>query len=282
MNSGEGFVEDKADLHLHTTYSDGAYSPAEVIQRAKSAGLRIISITDHDSIGGLDEAIAVGKKNNIEVVAGIELSASFNGTEVHILGYFVDYHNSELLESLAGFQQERLKRAKRIVGKLNDMNIPLSIDSVMERVSGDSVGRPHIADALVSEGHADSYREAFHKYIGDGRPAYEHKWNFTPEDTVRLISQSGGLSFLAHPGRSTNEELIFRMIRSGLDGIEVIHPSHSPDLVYYYRGIVNEYCLLECGGSDFHGGDHGDDSTVGHYTIPVSTVEVMRRRLFSN
>jgi len=275
-------VDGKADLHVHTIFSDGALSPTEIITRAKNAGLNIISITDHDSIGGLDEAIAVGRDSGLEVIPGIELSASLDGREVHILGYFVNHFNQELVDSLAGFQDERMNRAKRIVGKLNKMNIPIHIDSVMEHVTGDSVGRPHIASALVTEGHATTYQQAFMKYIGDGRPAYERKWNYSPEETIRLINKAGGLSFLAHPGRSMNEDLLFRLIKAGLDGIEVIHPSHPPEIVYYYRGIVNEYCLLESGGSDFHGGEKGDDETLGKFAIPALTVEIMRRRLISN
>ncbi len=273
---------EKADLHIHTIYSDGVLAPAELVAKAKDAGLSIISITDHDSIGGIEEAIAAGKEKDVEVISGIELSASLNGTEIHILGYFVDHTDKNLTDSLSGFQVERMNRAKRIVGKLNKMNVPIDIDSVMEHVTGDSVGRPHIANALVTDGHAASYEQAFMKYIGDGRPAYERKWNFSPEETIRLINKAGGLSFLAHPGRSMNEDLLFRLIKAGLDGIEVIHPSHSPELVYYYRGIVNEYCLLESGGSDYHGGEKSDDQTLGRFGISASTVDIMRRRLTSN
>jgi predicted metal-dependent phosphoesterase TrpH len=275
-------VDGKADLHIHTIYSDGALAPAGLIARAKKVGLSIISITDHDTIGGIDEAIAAGKENDIEVIAGIELSASMNGAEVHILGYFVNHTNKELIYSLSGFQDERMNRAKRIVGKLNKMNVPINIDSVLEHVTGDSVGRPHIANALVTDGHASSYEQAFMKYIGDGRPAYERKWNYSPEETIRLIGKSGGLSFLAHPGRSMNENLLFRLIKAGLDGIEVIHPSHPPELVYYYRGIVNEYCLLESGGSDYHGNEKDDGQVFGRFGIPASTVDIMRHRLISN
>lgn len=273
---------EKADLHIHTIYSDGVLAPTELVAKAKDAGLSIISITDHDSIGGIEEAIVAGKEKGVEVITGIELSSSLNGTEIHILGYFVDHTNKNLTDSLSGFQWERMNRAKRIVGKLNKMNVPIDIDSVMEHVTGDSVGRPHIANALVTEGHAASYEQAFMKYIGDGRPAYERKWNFSPEETIRLINKAGGLSFLAHPGRSMNEDLLFRLIKAGLDGIEVIHPSHSPELVYYYRGIVNEYCLLESGGSDYHGGEKSDDQTLGRFVISASTVDIMRRRLISN
>lgn len=274
-------MDRKADLHIHSTFSDGALPPADVVRRARNAGLDVVSLTDHDSVGGVPEAIEAGKEVDVEVIAGVELSAAYDTTEIHILGYFVDHTSKQLLECLAAFREERLKRAERIVGKLNRMNIPLSMESVLASTTGDSVGRPHIATALVNEGHARSYQHAFNKFIGDGRPAYEQKTSFSPEETVRLIAEAGGLSFLAHPGRSTSEEVLFNLINAGLDGIEVVHPSHSPDLVRYYRGIVSEYCLLESGGSDFHGGQKNDDQVLGQIGIPGSTVDVMRRRLFS-
>ena len=270
----------RADLHIHSQFSDGVLSPIEIVRRAKQSDLDIISITDHDSVGGINAAIEAGRDIGIEVIAGIELSAIHHGTEVHILGYFVDYKNKELVDSLAGFRNERLKRAERIVGKLNNLKIPITIESVMDHVTGDSVGRPHIANTLVKGGHADSYHQAFDEYIGNGRPAYEEKWNFSPAETIRLISEAGGLSFLAHPGKSTSEEMIIQLINAGLDGIEVIHPCHTPDLVYYYKGIVDEYCLLESGGSDFHGGERGDTDAFGNYSVPVSVVDLMRKRLF--
>jgi len=228
-------VEGKADLHTHTTHSDGALSPYELITKAKNAGLSIISITDHDSVSALEDAVVFGKQSGVEIIAGMELSTSFNDQEIHILGYFVDYHSKTLLDALAVFRARRRKRAERIVDKLNRMNIPLKLESVLANVTGDSIGRPHIANALVSGGHAESYHQAFSKYIGDGKPAYEKKEEYSIEDTVRLIAEAGGLSFLAHPGRSMNETLLFQLIKAGLDGIEVIHPSHSPDLVRYYR-----------------------------------------------
>lgn len=271
-----------ADLHMHTTYSDGALSPYELVKKAKSSCLSIISITDHDSVNGLEEAQGIAKEFEIEVVPGMELSATLNGEEVHILGYFMDFHNTALLDFLTLSREERLKRAERIVDKLNQMNIPLTMESVLANATGDSVGRPHIANALVNEGHAQSYHQAFRKYIGNGRPAFEKKAECSPQEIVRIISQAGGLSFLAHPGHSVSDELLFETIKAGVDGIEVIHPSHSPDLVQYYRGIVNEYCLLESGGSDFHGGQKGDDHLLGSIGIPVSTVDIMRRRLFAN
>ena len=275
-------MDGKADLHTHTTYSDGSLSPYELIKKAKSVGINVISITDHDSVSGIDEAVEIGKEFGVEVVAGMELSASYKNTEIHILGYFMDYHNKVLQDALAVFREKRRRRAERIVDKLNRMNIPLTIESVLASATGDSIGRPHIANALVSEGHAQSYYQAFNKYLGDGRPAFEKKPECSPEETVELISQAGGLSFLAHPGRTVSEELLFKLISAGLDGIEVVHPSHTNEHIQYYRGIVNEYCLLESGGSDFHGGLKNDEHLFGRVSIPVGTVDVMRRRLFPN
>ncbi|MBI4547442.1 MAG: PHP domain-containing protein [Ignavibacteriae bacterium] len=275
-------MDAKADLHTHTIYSDGALSPYELITKAKSVGLETISITDHDSVSGLDEADDTGKKLNVEVVPGVELSASFDGEEVHILGYFIDYRSQSLLSALDVFRKERIQRAERIVDKLNQINIPLKLESVFATSKGNSIGRPHIATALVNEGHAESYYDAFNKYIGDGRPAYERKMAFSVEETLQLITGSGGLSFLAHPGRLVSEKMLFQIIKAGLDGIEVVHPSHSPDLIRYYRGIVNEYSLLESGGSDFHGGLKNDEGVLGQFGISVSAVETIRRRLIAN
>jgi hypothetical protein len=195
----------RADLHLHTTYSDGARSPKEIVQRAHAAGLSVISITDHDNVGALDEAIEVGKSLGIEVVAGVELSVALNEKDIHLLAYFFDHTNQKLLDYLSFFRYERLKRAERIVQKLNDINIPLKLDAVLDQAGIGSVGRPHIASALMEEGLTDTYHEAFLRYIGAGAPAYEKKYQLSPLEATQLITQSGGLSFLAHPGKYTTD-----------------------------------------------------------------------------
>ncbi len=271
-----------ADLHTHTTHSDGHLSPLELLRKAKAAGISILGIADHDSVGALDEAMEISRVIGIEIVPGMELSASSPDGEIHVLGYFMDYHSPELNEALSIFRQKRLDRVERIVGKLNRMKIPLTVESVLAEATGEAVGRPHIASALVNNGHAANYHQAFSKYIGEGRPAFEKKAEFSPEDTIRLIADAGGLSFLAHPGRSVDESLLHHLIKSGLDGIEVYHPSHSPELVQYYKGIVNEYFLLESGGSDYHGGMKNDDNLLGRVGVPAMAVEMMRRRLFPN
>ncbi len=270
-----------ADLHMHTTCSDGALSPCELLQRINNVGIGTISITDHDSVEAVDEAIALGKELGIEVIPGVELSSDIGERDIHILGYFIDYRDLQLLEYLSLFRRERLKRAERIVAKLNHMNVPLTLEAVLDKAGAGSVGRPHIAYALMEGGFTESYEGAFVKYIGVGRPAYEQKIHFAPEDSIALIASVGGLSSLAHPGKYTSDADINRLIKHGLDGIEVVHPSYSPERTKHYHLIAGEYFLLESGGSDFHGGMKDDDHLIGAYTIPLELVESMKRRLFS-
>lgn len=276
----ENWTDQKADLHTHTTYSDGFLSPSELIQKARALGLEILGITDHDSVNGIEDSIEIGKELGVEIVPGVELSSAVDDREIHIVGYFVDYENKDLLEHLTFSRGERLKRAERIVEKLNSINVPLKLDVVLEKAGSAAVGRPHIANALLDEGLTASYVEAFSKYIGYGGPAYEKKHSLSPEDTIALIASSGGLSFLAHPGKYTTDVVLHRLIKSGLDGIEVIHPSHTPEKVQHYHSIVSQYFLLESGGSDFHGGKRNDDGTLGSYNVPTVWVREMKERLF--
>jgi predicted metal-dependent phosphoesterase TrpH len=272
-------MEGRADLHMHTIHSDGTLTPPELVKRGKSAGLTTISITDHDNVGGINEAKTIGDELGLEVIAGVELSAAVDDQDVHILAYFIDIKNQDLLDHLAFFRYERKKRAERIVGKLNNLKVPLKLESVLEQAGSGSVGRPHIANALLEEGLTETYNEAFFKYIGFGRPAYEKKYQVSPQAAVKLISSAGGLSFIAHPGNSLDEGVILELINEGVDGIEVIHPSHSPDRTAYFNGIVNEYFLLASGGSDFHGGKKNDHEAFGKYYITDVQVDMMRRRL---
>ena len=271
----------KADLHMHTNCSDGIFSPYELVKKCRQQGLSIIAITDHDSVAAFPDVLEYGKEFDVEIIAGVELSALVDDKDVHILGYFLDYTNKQLLEYLEFFRTERIKRAERIVAKLNTINIPLTIEAVLQKAGDGSVGRPHIASAMVEEGYIQSYQEAFEKFIGNGGPAYEKKFNVSPKEAIRLISSSGGLSFLAHPGRYTSDEVLQTLIKSGLDGIEVVHPSHSPSMVNHYRGVVGEYFLLESGGSDFHGGKKNDNELLGSYCIDEEKVTMMKNRLFS-
>jgi predicted metal-dependent phosphoesterase TrpH len=271
----------KIDLHLHTTYSDGAHTAEEVVALARRAGLSALSITDHDHVGAIDDAIAAGRRWGVEVISGVELSTTVDEQDIHILGYYVDHHHPTLQEYLAFFRAERLKRAERIVEKLRRIRVPLDLDSILKQAGTASVGRPHIANALLQTGHTDTYHEAFAKYIGDGKPAFEKKHRITPREAFEVIAGAGGLSFIAHPGNTVREDVLLELIHEGVDGIEVIHPSHSPDRVHYYRSIANEYFLLVSGGSDFHGGGRNDRDAIGRYFIAEEHLSAMQRRLHS-
>jgi predicted metal-dependent phosphoesterase TrpH len=271
----------KIDLHSHTNYSDGFNSPKELIDKAKDRGIEVLSITDHDNLAAIAEASDYGREVGVEIIPGVEISSDIMDREIHILGYFVEPGNPELERYLEFFRAERLKRADRIVRKLNTLGISLKLDDVLRVARNSAVGRPHIAQAMVEGGFINSYYEAFNKYIGNGCVAYEKKVHVSPRSAFKIISDSGGLSFIAHPGIMP-ENILKELIESGVDGIEVIHPSHSQQLVKFYRGIVNEYFLLESGGSDYHGGKREDDNNFGKYYVTASVVDAMRQRLLRN
>jgi predicted metal-dependent phosphoesterase TrpH len=273
-------LQNKADLHLHSTYSDGLFTPQEIVNLANSKGISTISIADHDSIEGLEETKVAASSLGIEVISGVELSSSMNQKEVHILGYFIDSKNIKFNDHMRYFRDERKKRAEKIIKKLNNLNIPLKMESVIKEDFVGAIGRPHIAHALFLNGFVTNYDEAFEKYIGLNCPAYEEKIHFSPKDAIELISQAGGLSFLAHPNKTLNENELVNLIDMGIDGIEVIHPSHNAERINYYKGITIQYFLLESGGSDFHGGRKKYDENFGNYCVSTKIVDNMKQRLF--
>jgi predicted metal-dependent phosphoesterase TrpH len=272
-------MDGRADLHLHTHYSDGALSPHALLAIALRAGLTIISITDHDNTGALPEARALGASMGIEVITGVELSATMEGQDIHILGYFINEEDPSFQEHLLMFRHERHRRAERIVQRLHDLGIPLQFEAVLVQAGMGSIGRPHVAAALVQGGYVDSYQEAFSRFLSTGKPAYEKKYQISVREAIALIANAGGLSFVAHPGNFFDERVLLTLIKEGVDGIEVVHPSHSTERMTYYRGIAEEYFLLTSGGSDFHGGRKNDDDVLGRFAITAEAVNVMRRRL---
>lgn len=268
------------DLHLHSTYSDGILSPAELVVRAKNAGLRAISITDHDNVDGIKEGLEYGNRLGIEVISGVELSTVEHGFETHILGYFVDWSNRKLRRHLELLRRHRLTRAKEIVEKLRKLGCPLALHDVIRKSRTGSIGRPHIAEVLVDYGYVTSLNEAFWRYLGDSKPAFVPKYRIGSLDAIMLIKRAGGLSFLAHPGAEIYEELIVQFIKGGLNGIEVVHPKHSAQEIAFYRNLVNKYTILECGGSDYHS-DSGEQAKIGEYVLPYRVVTRMKRALSS-
>jgi len=271
----------KTDLHTHTSYSDGHLTPKELLKKASSQGIQVLSITDHDSVNAFEVAKNLAGKFGIEIIPGVEISSDIRDSEVHILGYFIDPQNKELEHYLHFFREERYKRAIRIVEKLNILGLKITMDDVLRQANNSAIGRPHIAQALLINEQVKSYFEAFYKYLGNHAPAYERKVHLSPQSAFKIINDAGGLSFIAHPGNMP-EILIKELIDAGADGIEVVHPSHSPERVKFYRGIVNEYFLLESGGSDYHGGKREDEENLGKYFTSAKVVEAMRLRLMRN
>ncbi len=269
-------MKEYADLHVHTVFSDGAKTPEEVIRMAEQAGLAAISITDHDNLEGCIQAQEIKHKYDVEVIDGIEFSCFENGREFHVIGYNVDADNKQLQEHLKYFRDARLKRAEIILEKLKSINISIEFDSVLEKAGEAPVARPHIASALLDEGYISNLKEAFNLYLGEGKPAYQAKALFTVEKAIKLINNCGGVSSLAHPAKLVNQETLFRFIKSGLDGIECIHPMHDEHLTYYYKNIARQYWLLETGGSDYHGSRSFDEDNFGKFVVPANVVESIR------
>jgi hypothetical protein len=268
------------DLHTHTSHSDGGVSTVELLLKAKKCGIKTISITDHDTVSALDEAETIASGLGINFVPGIEITSSYKHCQLHFLGYFFDYTGKKFVSRLRELQDGRVARAKRIIEKLNRIKIPLKLESVLEK-SGvqNSIGRPHIANTMVEEGFAETYDEVFQKYIGIGKAAYEANYPFPPEEAIKMISQAGGLSFIAHPSHYVNEEVLYHLVKLGLDGVEVVHPSHSNEETEYYERFTYENSLLKCGGSDFHGGLKNDGANLGKYFIGRPSFERMQKKI---
>lgn len=254
------------DLHLHSNFSDGRYTVEEVISKAASKGIKVISITDHDTIDGVELANTLAAQNGIHNVTGVEVSSEIDGQEIHILGYFIDIHNSDLKYYLNQFKIERLKRAKRILSKLKKIGINLTIEEVIQFSESKPITRPHIAFALIKKKIVSSYYEAFQKYLGDYSQAYEKKHHSSPEAVIELIRSCGGLSFLAHPYNLSDGQLM-QIIKLGIDGIETNHPTIKKNRKNFLHKLAVEHSLLESGGSDFHGGPRNDYSNFGKFGL---------------
>jgi len=273
-------MKPKADLHTHTTFSDGELSPIELIRLAEKKKITTLAITDHDTVSGLNIALDYAKNKDIDIIPGIELSLDFAGIEVHILGYFVNIENTKLLNYIKSFNQNRLKRAKKIISRLNNLGVRITLSQVKEFSKNAPICRPHIAKSLLNYGHIKNINQAYTKYIGDYAPANVMKEHLPPKDVLNIIKEAGGVSFIAHPGKM-KDEILLELIKLGIDGIETIHPSHTASRTKYYRGIVNEYYLLESGGSDFHGGVRNDEQNLGKYVIDDLVLQNIRNRALS-
>lgn len=270
------------DLHTHSNRSDGTFEPAEVVRRAAELGLDVVALTDHDTTEGLEEALAAGAELGIEVVPGVELSAEHDGTSVHVLAYWPDVTDAELQAELSRLRDERFRRGELIVEKLRELGLPVSFERVREIAGGGNIVRPHIAQAMVEAGIVETEREAFDRYLADGKPAHVPKHALDPVDAVGLILRAGGVCVLAHPGMwgdqsSVPEELIERMAAAGMRGLEVDHADHTPEQRAHYLRLAERLGLVPTGGSDCHG-ERYDPIRLGSATCDPDAYAELRRR----
>jgi predicted metal-dependent phosphoesterase TrpH len=267
-----------ADLHLHTVFSDGTYTPNQLISDSLKSGLSAISVTDHDTVHGVEIIRNMAQGLDLEIIPGIELTAEYNGTEVHILGYFIDYQNSDLVEKLDSLKKIRVERAYKIIEKLKNMKIVLDAKKVFNLAQHGTVGRLHIARALVNDGLVGSLNEVFQKYIGDKCPAYVSGFRFSVAEAVRLIKRFGGVSVLAHPYSLGNDELIAGFVGDGVEGLEVYYSEHTNTMVRRYLKIAEDLRLLVTGGSDCHGVAKSEIK-IGSIKIPYELVEKLKKAI---
>ena len=260
---------------MHTSFSDGMLKPAEMVQRARTEGLAAIGIVDHDSIDGIEEGTEEGRKAGVEVVPGVELSSQYNGKDVHILGYYFNPQCRNLADYLKMFREERHKRAEKMIRNLNDSGVKILIEDVEERARGKCIGRPHLAEELLEKGYVETIQEAFQRYIGYGSDAYEEKYKLPPEEAIRLITGAKGLAFLAHPGAGISETVIMNFVKSGLDGLEVVHPFLYQERQKLLKSIAQRLGLLMSGGSDCHGGRDGN-FYMGRHMVPYAFLEKIK------
>ncbi len=280
MNTETLRKEMRVDLHLHTYFSDGFYSPEELIRRACVQGLSAIALTDHDTTDGVERAILAGARYGVEVLPAIELSTqgfSDKHDEIHILGYYINWRTVYFQKKLSLFRGARIKRAHVICDKLNALGIPIDRKVIFEMEGQGSVGRMHIAKALCAGGYVKDIDDAFRRYLIKGMPAFAQRMKLLPDEAIDMIIGIGGIPVLAHPkfGAPT-KKIVKYLAKKGLQGIEIYYPGHSEDEIKKYLSWAKEMNLLVTGGSDCHGELPGRPEAIGRQYVPYSSVEKMK------
>jgi 3',5'-nucleoside bisphosphate phosphatase len=263
------------DFHLHSTFSDGRLTPPALADMAHRNGVRVMALTDHDTTAGLaDMAETLRRYPEIRLVPGVELSADVPGSEVHILGYFMNVEDTTFQRELARFRDGRVGRGEEMVRKLRALGLDISWERVREIAGDASIGRPHVAQALLERGYVATIAEAFDRYLGYNGPAYVDRDKMTPQQAIQLIRESGGLAVFAHPTYTHDmEELLPPFKSAGLAGMEVYYKAYPPETVKRLRGLAERHDLLPLGGSDFHGLGNADDREIGDIPLPDGAIE---------
>jgi predicted metal-dependent phosphoesterase TrpH len=268
-----------ADLHTHTTASDGTGAPSHNVRLAKAAGLAAVAITDHDTVAGVAEAQEEGGRLGITVVPGVEISSSDRGKDIHILGYYTDPNQTLWLERLQSLREVRGGRNEMIVERLCSLGLPITMDEVRAAAGkdgkgGETIGRPHIAQVLVAKLYVSSMAEAFERYLGNGAAAYVNPPRLHPFEAIEWIREAGGTSILAHPGLYGDDEFVEQLIRNGVQGIEVFHSDHGAEQEERYGRLASKHGLIVTGGSDYHGERQGQvfHGAIGSRTVDASVI----------
>lgn len=266
-----------ADLHIHTTASDGLKTPEEIVDLANQNNMYAISITDHDTINGIQRAIDRSKliKCKTIIIPGIELSSSLENYDVHILGYFIDYRSSNLLSLSNKLIEHRSERIWKMITKLNNLGIKITVQDVKAQSKNDYIGRPHIAKTLQEKKYVNNIAEAFDLYLEKGKPAYVERYKLEVNECINLIHDIGGVAVLAHPGLIDNLKIVDKVINMGIDGIEVVHSKHNSEEIKLYKQMAFKHGLVMTGGSDYHGGLKDDELIFGSYCIDLNESEKM-------
>ncbi len=266
------------DLHTHTTASDGIYEPPELLQKAKESGLRVLALTDHDTTDGIEEAAHAASQLDIEFIPGIEINTDVGGGEVHVLGYFIEYQRPAFQAILKVLRDARERRGQRMIELLNEQGVHVSWERVRQIAQG-SVGRPHVAKALLEAGYVSTIGEAFDTYIGTGKPAYVPRYKLSPTDAVRLINSANGLPVIAHPielpGLDVLREWLPDLVQSGMVGLETYYGPYTTAQEQALLALADEYSLIPTGGTDFHGPGIHPTPLGGRY-VPYDTVERLK------
>jgi predicted metal-dependent phosphoesterase TrpH len=266
-----------ADLHLHTHFSDGTFTPEELAGHGQRLGFAAMALTDHDSVEGCARMAAACGAAGIEFIPGTELTAEHDDIEVHLLGYLMDTQNKKLLMEIGRFQAVRQNRIREMVMRLNHLNVPLEVETVFALANCKSPGRPHVARALVKAGFCRTSDEAFERFLKKNRPAWVPKAKMSALEGVELIHQAGGLAVMAHPGLNRTDEIIPALVNAGLDGIECFHTKHSTKTAERYLEIADKFNLLVTGGSDCHGFSKGKP-LIGIVKLPYEHVEKLKSK----
>lgn len=269
--------EKHADLHLHTSFSDGTYSPEELAEHGRRHGLAALALTDHDTIDGCERMQAACEKLEIEFIPASEITVDVDGHEMHLLSYCLDTAHEGLCAELKKSQERRRARVHQMVELLNKLGIPLQAETVFEIANCDAPGRPHIGRALVQEGHCSSVDDAFRRYLKSNRPAWAPKPKITAADAIKLVHQAGGVAVMAHPGLNRIDQCIPGLVKAGIDGIECFHSRHSTRMSERYLQIADQHGLLVTGGSDCHGMNKGEP-LIGSVKLPYLHVEQLKAR----